>query len=240
MLGPCKPAGDGALFKVSKGPKVLSEGESGAGDLDRPRRLSTGPSMPLLAVGEGPLEGPDPLLSSLPSGTGDCDLPRKLSTGPSRLLLGGGALFSVSIGRVSGAGDLDRPRRLSTGPSMLGLSPDGEGPRPRESGGVGPCLSLEPKPLPVVSGAGDCDRPSDLSLGGTRDSLLKLLPAEFGRLCPGIFTAMPPTISELPSSVVLADIADCGRLSLPKPIFCASLMTAVGLFPWSLSSMSSS
>ena len=99
--------GEGALpFSMSTGPRprLLDGGLSGAGDLDRPRRLSTGPSMLVLsATGEGPRPLESPLLLGEPSGAGDWPRPCKLSTGPSIPL----------PDPNSGAGDCGRPSDLS-------------------------------------------------------------------------------------------------------------------------------
>ena len=154
------PGGNGAspppnLDRCSQGAGTLpvSNG-SGAGDLDLPDRLSTGPSprTPCLeglsgVVGldlPGKLStGPKPSRPCLGdwSGVLGLDLPRKLSTGPkpSRPFLGdwsgaGDLLLpcKVSTGprpRVpcwgwSGAGDLDLSRTVSVVPGGCHLAPD--------------------------------------------------------------------------------------------------------------------
>ena len=118
--------------KLSTGPrpKVLEGGLSGMGELDRPLKLSTGPSMP--PDGPRPRPPPEGFEGLEPtSGAGDWDRPRRLSTGPrprrppppgGRFFSEGGALpFNISTGPSpkflelsSGAGG----PKLSTGPSI--------------------------------------------------------------------------------------------------------------------------
>ena len=100
------------------------------GELDRPLKLSTGPSMP--PDGPRPRPPPEGFEGLEPtSGAGDWDRPRRLSTGPrprrppppgGRFFSEGGALpFNISTGPSpkflelsSGAGG----PKLSTGPSI--------------------------------------------------------------------------------------------------------------------------